>query len=366
MFNCQGLKHGRRMSHGVPRRHGLVPAAFAACALLLAPAAAKAAVLQSGDILVTRLVEVGENRWQGEVVKVDPATGAQTVISSPTPGSGRLADVAVRPDGLVYLVESMPEADSGTDYGAVYRLDPATGARTFVFSPSTVGFRSPDFYTKGVFDAAGRLVVLARSDPGNTTGGYGGGLIRYDPATGALSRVDTRGTLRHPYGLALDAGGGLITSNFEDVNVQPNLPNALVRVDPVTGAVQELATRRNSQELIGNGIAVAPDGGILLGDGNRIARFDPDTGQVSTVSSDGLLRLVWDVALDGSGGLLVADSYNGLLRVDLATGAQVPLAGNLTAATGIAVVSVPEPSGLTLLGLSGMALCVRRRRRYAG
>jgi DNA-binding beta-propeller fold protein YncE len=88
------------------------------------------AVESDGKLVVADLGE--PNRKDGAVIRVDPLTGLQSLVSS----GGEFFDpagIAVAPDGQIYVVDNRaPDND-----GAVIRVDPRTGAQTLVTERST-------------------------------------------------------------------------------------------------------------------------------------------------------------------------------------------------------------------------------------
>src|SRR5215211_121338 len=113
------------------RRHGRALRALTRATLaglvavaLLPAAEAGAVTLNPGDILVSDVDFLGES---DAVIRVDPATGAQTTVST----GGSFVDpfgVALEADGDILVAD----ADAFGGLGGVIRVDPATGAQTTV------------------------------------------------------------------------------------------------------------------------------------------------------------------------------------------------------------------------------------------
>ena len=112
---------------------------FLVLGLIAAPAATKAVVLEQGDIIVVQ-------RANNEVLfAVDGTTGDREVISSCDLAvgtgpcfsnvSGGEIDVALGPDGNIYLVASVISAGPP----GVMRIDPATGDREIVSQEGVAG-----------------------------------------------------------------------------------------------------------------------------------------------------------------------------------------------------------------------------------
>ncbi len=185
--------------------------------------------------------------------------------------------------------------------------------------------------------------------------------------------------LLSPSGLAFDAAGG--------VYVAETGRHVVDRFDPATGKFSVVAGNGTEGFSGDGGLATAaeldaPQGLALDGAGNlyiadshnqRVRRVDAGTGVISTVAGSGVAGFGGDggaavaaklsgpvaVALDGLGGLLVADAGNHRVRrVVLATGLISTYAGNGTegdAGDGGAATaaSLDSPGGLAVDGTTG-------------
>jgi streptogramin lyase len=132
-----------------------------------------------------------------------------------------------------------------------------------------------------------------------------------------------------------------------DIIVTDPVANAVVHVDPVTGA-QTLISSGGILEGP-HGIALTEDrqifvaGGIFQANGQRITHIDRRTGEQVAVSENGLLTSLRDIASDSDGSLLVAQGDNnsiaGLIRVDPTTGAQLLFSPGGSDPSGVAVTA---------------------------
>jgi hypothetical protein len=141
--------------------------------------------------------------------RVDLQTGAVTIVAS-IPASGGISySVAVAPDGTIYA--------SDAEAGALYRIDPVSGAVALVADGLELG---AGFYrTHGIAVDLQGFVVGTRYDPP--------ALLRVDPATGEQTEIASGGVLSGPSGLVIDRDGAFwVAEVFAD---------ALVRIDPTTG-----------------------------------------------------------------------------------------------------------------------------------
>lgn len=115
-----------------------------------------------------------------------------------------------------------------------------------------------------------------------------------------------------------------------DIIVNDAFANAVVHVDPLTGAQTVISSGGILEGP--HGIALSEDGhifvsgGIFQPGGQRITRIDPRTGHQFAISENGLLTSLRDIAFDIDGSLLVAQGDNnsiaGLIRVNPKTGVQ--------------------------------------------
>ena len=307
-------------------RVGALSSAAVLVALALLPAAEAGAVeLEAGDILVADANAFG---FPGGVIHLDPATGAQTTVSSG--GSFNFpVDVAVEADRDILVVEQ--QAFGGP--GGVIRVNPATGAQATLSSGGS--FVDPSGIA---VEPDGDILV---SDA-NAFGG-GGGVIRVDPATGAQTTVSSGGSFQQPSDIALEADG--------DILVNDNNLETVIRVDPATGAQTTVASSTGNTDSI----AVEADGDILVTRPgftlpDRVIRVNPSTGALTTVSEGGSFNQPLGIAVEADGDLLVADQEafggpGGAIRVDPATGTQTTVSsgGSFLDPFGIAVVPAAAP-----------------------
>ena len=226
------------------------------------------AVEANGNLVV---VDMGvPNRKDGAVIRVDPVSGRQSLVSS----GGSFYDpagIAVGPGGVLYVVDNLA-ADNN---GGVIRVDPRTGAQTLIASNNPVGLFDLPF---GIaVDRDGSLVVVNRRTAGAlpTTCLPSGNVIRVNPATGAQSLISAAGDLALPLGVAIGADRTIVVAN------ECTGAAGLVGI-PLLGAIQRILTYNNTADVLRTPERVAfdPDGNLLVSDYRLGADFDGGIVQV--------------------------------------------------------------------------------------
>jgi hypothetical protein len=166
---------------------------------------------------------------------------------------------------------------------AISVVDPSTGARTVI---SQGGLLSPMHKTVGVALAPnGEVIVVHRLT----------GLIRVNPATGSQTILSTGGHFADPWAIAINQDTGDIyvaDSGFDQDRPEINQAGKIIRVDPVSGSQQIIAS--------GSPCTVFPSGAACR----------------NTTSAGSYLSHPYGIAIDyavSPGTLVVADmgSFNG-------------------------------------------------------
>jgi sugar lactone lactonase YvrE len=328
---------------------GLILVTCVACAGAASAQAPPA--LRPGDLLVAD----GLLHDVGGVLRVDPLTGAQTVFAEggdfvlPT-------GVAIAPTGEIYVAD----IDAAGGGGAIFRIDPRTGARTVVSSNASPGTRPFEDPSSIAFDAAGRLIV---GDPGAQGGS--GAVFRVDPATGAREVLSSGDRFVDPTGVAV-VNGTVYVADGGGLRANPG------RVLRIGGENTQFVVTAGGSLLEPFGLAAAPDGTLVVADTGAlndlggVVRVDPATGRQTLLASGGDVFNPFGVAVDPRGTIYFTDANPNenaasVFRIDPASGevTRISVGGNLVLPLGIAVVT-PEPMGL---GLILPAACLLRRRR---
>jgi len=230
------------------------------------------------------------NKKDGAVIRVDPLTGRQSLVSS----GGEFFDpagIAVAPGGQIYVADNRaPDND-----GAVIRVDPRTGAQALVTERSGEPGRGELDLPFGIaVESDGNLVVSNRVSPGAIPASCQpvGKVVRVDAVTGIQSVVHSAGHIAWPLGLAVGSGGHIVVANECGGN------GGLVLVDRL-GLGQAVITPNSGKDVLvtPERVAADPGGALLVSDFNvgtdregGIVRVDPGTGAQSLVQSGELFN----------------------------------------------------------------------------
>lgn len=245
----------------------------------------QAAILNPEDILVTGVTEVAPGVSISKLYMINHETAEQTEISS----GGFLVNttaVGVSPDGTLYVVEA-----SGS--GSVIKIDPVTGIQTIV---SSGGYFS---YPRGIaFATNGDILIVDLTTQTN------GAVIRVDPLSGSQELITTNSLFRSPVGIAVFPSGVIIVSDVNAYGTSPyNYPSiaggALFRVDQENGA-QSLISK-DTYFFDPGFVGIEPSGDLVVADYNSfsggvtgcgggkgaIIRVNPITGAQTIVTIGG-------------------------------------------------------------------------------
>ena len=195
----------------------------------------------------------------GRVLRVDPSTGAKTVIAS---GLSRPYDVITAPDGSILLSTESTVIRLGT--GEVI----ATADRQI-----------------------GRILLAPNGDLYYTTA-----TTAYRVAAGTHEQVPVADGLAAPHGLALAGDGALLISNTES--------DSIVRVDPATGTVTTFARLDGSA----GDLAVGPDGTLYVCDmtAQRIVHLTATGRRIGFVGP--VFAVPYALAVAADGGVYVVEA----------------------------------------------------------
>lgn len=210
----------------------------------------------------------------GNVIKIDPRSGDQTVVSA-AGMFGILHGLALEPSGDL-LVTSTHD-DRAT---AIIRVNTRTGAQSLVSSAGLL-FNPTDL----ALDANGDILVTEdRNEKGASA------LLRIDARTGEQSVIAQVGELVSPYGIALAPRGDIWIADANEHRVvfigpeeDSGGPGKIVRVNPITGEQRVLFAGQHFRDP--SAIAFGSDGAVYVADPNAmrlqrgaIIRIAPNTG----------------------------------------------------------------------------------------
>ena len=263
------------------------------------------AIAANGDIFVTDSTIAS---GAGGVIRVDPITGAQTLVSS----AGFFADpegIAVAADGSLLIADQSAYNEAGQiNRAGVIRVDPLTGAQTLVSSGGL--FTDPI----GIAIAADGTLLVADQ---NAFDGFVGAVFRVEPATGAQATLSSAGQFADPWAIAV-------------VPTPPNSP-PVANDDEVTATtrVVSIPVLANDSDPDGDALAVI---GVTQGQYGAV-----------TVNSDGTLTYSLTRFFSGieTFTYVVADGRGGTATATVTIDVRVP------AAEGIAMIR-SQVSGLDL------------------
>lgn len=308
--------------------------AAAAASVMVPPTPALAA---PGDLLVQ--LSVSSNN----LVRVNPNTGAQSLVAVTTADSSRSPFfLTVAPDGTAYrfLHSFINPATS-----RIERVNLTTGAAAIVAS------------NVNTWSLGGAGFVVERAGTILFTGYRAGNVQRINPVTGQVSAVLTAGAGHVFSGGVTDAAGRIYLID------QVGSVGTLRRFDPVTFAATTLASSASLQDA--DDMAFSSDGAALF-IANRsvfgLRRIDLATNTLTTIAPTlpGALGLA-----TGPGNTIYAGiGGSSLVAVDATSGAfsTISTGGLINARTYGLTVEVPAP-GAALVPVVGGWLAARRRRR---
>ena len=169
-------------------RRFTVPAVAVFVAALVA-SSVHAVDLHPGDLVVTRerLVTEGGLVLPAAVVRVNPITGVRTVVTLLNTRDNSPTGIAIDANGDLLVIERGGGQPRGIGTGDpdIVRVDPVTGAQSVVVSFLADAGLIGIVPTGIAIDANGDLLVTYDQL------GAGGGVLRVDPVTGAVTVVSS-------------------------------------------------------------------------------------------------------------------------------------------------------------------------------
>jgi hypothetical protein len=301
--------------------------------------------LSPGDIVV--IDSLGGTDSRGALFRVDPSTGARTILSDfgdPSQGPINPLDRGSRPHHVRLAISNLTDilvVDGlfGTNArGALFRVDPSTGVRTILSD-----FGDPSQGPLGVLpgelatDHSGNILVIDS---------VGLQLFRVDPSTGARTIISDfsepgQGAVGRPSGtgLAIENSGEILVA--DPFTAGSNGRGALFRVNPFNGArtiISDFGDPSQGPQGRADDITIDHSGNALVTDAGvappnftgALFRVDPSTGARTIISnfgdpSQGPLGRPAGLAVDDLGDILVSGAA--LFRVNPSTGVRTILSG---------------------------------------
>jgi uncharacterized repeat protein (TIGR01451 family) len=306
--------------------------------------------INPGDILA---VDPNAFAGSGGVIRIDPATGAQTVVSS----GGLFQDpsgLAIEADGNIVVSDR---------YSGIIRVNPATGAQSVVHAgPPLV-----DLFGIAL-EADGNIVVAdtkCASHSCYTGGPRGQAVYRVNRTTGEVTMITSGGYLDSPYSIDVEANGNIVVTDSTS-NVAPLTNGGIIRINPSTGT-QTIVSQGRQDFGCPFGIAIEANGNILTsvftfaGYGcapGAIFRANPSVDQSTVVSPHSIgWQAPFGMAVDQDGTILVAEEmYAGIFRVHPATGTPTLISqyGLFQSPTDVAIARPAATPDLTVTQTDGV------------
>lgn len=289
----------------------------------------RSSYLTAGDLIVA---DPGSAR----IVKVDPLSGAQTLIAQGGMLSGPQA-VVVDASGDILVADGVPSGGP-TPTAQILRIDPATGSQTLICEGGLL--QAPYGMT---LDSQGNILV---ADPYYSVGGVSGAILKINPATGVQSVAAVGPWIHSPMDVTFDSAGNMYVATtlpmggFNGVGV--------VKIDAL-----------GNQSQISSGSLPSWTGGIVVDASgtpftselyyyNGIFRINPSSGAQSVFSSGYPFQDPWDLAIDLDGNFVVVDGNmfgnGGLIRVNAVTGAKTVVTSGSLLVDPMDVAVVPRIS----------------------
>lgn len=254
--------------------------------------------------------------------------------------------ITVASNGNIYVADSGNNAIRVvTSSGSVSTLAGTGVAGSADGAGSVATFNNP---SDVAVDSAGNVYV---ADTGNSTirmitpGGTVSTLSGIAGTTGSNNGAEASATYNHPQGIAIDASGNLYIADTGN-SVIRMITKATGQVSTYAGTVGQTGTADNvrTQALFNGPTSVAVDssGNVYVADfSNNTIRKISAAGNVTTLAgapgvggdADGsgthaLFNQPYQLAVDGSGNVYVADTYNHAVRVISTAGAVTTIGGD--------------------------------------
>jgi uncharacterized delta-60 repeat protein len=257
-------------------------------------------------------------------------------IGDVVPGASQVLATAMQPDGKILIGGGFTTVSS-TPRNHIARLN-VDGTLDTAFDPNVTGINNFPFVTSIAVQADGKILVGGFFN--NIGGQPRNNIARLDPVTGQADSFDPSATGGNASvrSVVVQADGKiLVGGQFSSIGGQSR--NNIARLDPATGLADSFDPNATGGSGEIESIAVQADGKILVGGyftsiggkpRNHIARLDPTTGLADSFDPNAI-GAVWAIAVQADGKILVGgifgatnsiggQSRNRIARLDPTTG----------------------------------------------
>ena len=175
--------------------------------------------------------------------------------------------------------------------------------------------------------------------------------IAGDGTFGFMDGLSTAAQFRFTSGVAIDGFGNIIVADFQNNRIRQISPDGVVTTIAGDGTSGFMDGPGTAAQFFGPaGVAIDGLGNIIVADqsNHRIRQIGPD-GVVTTIAGDGTSGFMdgpgtaaqffgpVDVAIDGSGNIIVADFQNNRIRKISSGGVVTTIAGQFNFPAGVAI-----------------------------
>ena len=327
------------------------------------------------------------------VRKVDATTGNISTVAG-TGASGSGGDGGAATSAMLNNPEGVAADGSGNLYIAdggnhrIRKVDATTGiistvAGTGAFGSSGDGGAATSArlsFPRGIaLDSSGNLYIAdltSRVRKVDATTGNISTVVGVAGGFGGDGGAATSARLNSPRGVAVDGSGNLYIADTGNHRIRKVDTSGNISTTAGAGASGDGGAATSATLSFPEGVALDGSGNLYIADSfnHRIRKVDAATGNISTVAGTGISGFSSDggaatsatlsfpegVVLDGSGNLYIADAANNRIRkVDATTGNISTVAGTGTAGSGgdggtATAATLNRPSGVALDGVGNL------------
>jgi len=301
------------------------------------------------------------------LVRVDPDTGEQTVVSS-LGWLDKTSGVAIRDERTAFV---------STIRASMILIDLGTGLQTLLGTASGDPIANDTLLQDVALDGDGNAWFIDEKDGDSSDGIFNGRLYRVDAQTHAVTMEISDPLLQLGKGLDVDAEGVIwVAASLFGV------PDRIVKYDPngVAGVVEVASGPPLGQPGDVVFMRSGPfEGALFVPDNTNLIQVDRSDGTLTIVDTGGALVGAFDAALDEKMNIVTGGRFNpyNLVRHTFASdGGATPSSVEqlvlskgtyINTMAGLDVMRIPEPGAVgagfaALLTLAGVA---RRRARAA-